>query len=61
MTRTVKSVRRDMTMRELQELFNRDDYNAYPVEEDGQVIGLVTKYDFLKCFAFHADPDGSAL
>ena len=25
---------------------------AYPVEEDGQVVGLVTKYDFLKCFAF---------
>ncbi|HEY0331298.1 MAG TPA: CBS domain-containing protein [Rhodopseudomonas sp.] len=52
MTRAVKAVKRDMTMRELQELFNRDDYNAYPVEEDGEVIGLVTKYDFLKCFAF---------
>lgn len=52
MTRTVTSVSRDMTMAELKELFKRDDYNAYPVVEDGQAIGLVTKYDFLRCFAF---------
>jgi CBS domain-containing protein len=53
MTRTVKTVSRDMTMRELEDLFELDDYNAFPVVEDSQVIGLVTKYDFLKCFAFH--------
>jgi CBS domain-containing protein len=53
MTRSVKAVSRDLTMRELEDLFERDDYNAYPVEEDSRVIGLVTKYDFLKCFAFH--------
>ncbi|MCK7472659.1 MAG: CBS domain-containing protein [Rhodopseudomonas palustris] len=52
MTRTVTSVSRDMTMAELKELFKRDDYNAYPVVEDGQAIGLVTKYDFWRCFAF---------
>jgi len=53
MTRSVKTISRDLTMRELEDLFERDDYNAYPVEEDSRVIGLVTKYDFLKCFAFH--------
>jgi CBS domain-containing protein len=53
MTRKVKTVGRDVTMRELEELFERDDYNAFPVEEDSHVVGIVTKYDFLKCFAFH--------
>ena len=52
MTRDVKTVTRDLTMRELGEMFERDDFNAYPVEDDGQVIGLVTKFDLLKCFAF---------
>lgn len=53
MTRAVKTVARGLSMRELEDLFERDDYNAYPVEEDSRVIGIVTKYDFLKCFAFH--------
>ncbi len=52
MTRTVKTVTRELTVRELGGMFERDDFNAYPVEEDGQIIGLVTKFDFLKCFAF---------
>jgi CBS domain-containing protein len=52
MTSGVKTVTRDVTMRELQAMFERDDYNAYPVVEDAHAIGLVTKYDFLKCFAF---------
>jgi CBS domain-containing protein len=33
-------------------MIGRDDYNTYPVEEDGQVLGIVTKFDMLKCFAF---------
>jgi len=33
-------------------MFERDDFNTYPVEEDAQVVGLVTKFDVLKCFAF---------
>lgn len=53
MTRSVRSVSREMTVRELEDLFERDDFNAYPVVEDGRAIGLVTKYDFLNCFAFH--------
>ncbi|MBI5129457.1 MAG: CBS domain-containing protein [Rhodopseudomonas palustris] len=53
MTRSVKSVSREITMRELEDQFERDDYNAYPVVEEARVVGLVTKYDFLNCFAFH--------
>ncbi len=52
MTRNVKSVARDLNMLELSEMFERDDFNSYPVEEDGQVIAIVTKFDILKCFAF---------
>jgi CBS domain-containing protein len=52
MTRTVKTVTRGLTMHELGPMFERDDFNAYPVEDDGQMVGLVTKFDFLKCFAF---------
>ena len=52
MSRTVTTVTRVLTMRELGAMFERDDFNAYPVEDDGQMVGLVTKFDFLRCFAF---------
>jgi CBS-domain-containing membrane protein len=52
MTRTVKTVRRQVSVRELNQMFERDDFNTYPVEEDAQVVGLVTKFDLLQCFAF---------
>src|SRR3954466_751537 len=51
MTRTVKTVGRDTTMRELQRMFDEVDFNAFPVRENDDIIGLVTKFDFLKCFA----------
>jgi CBS-domain-containing membrane protein len=52
MTRSVKTVKRQMPVHELNQMFERDDFNTYPVEEDTQVVGLVTKFDLLKCFAF---------
>ncbi len=52
MTRNAKTVSRGVTLRELELLFERDDFNAYPVEENSQVIGLVSKFDFLACFVF---------
>ncbi|HLX14065.1 MAG TPA: CBS domain-containing protein [Bradyrhizobium sp.] len=52
MTRNVKTVTRQMSVGELNRLFEQDDFNTYPVEEDGQVVGIVTKFDVLKCFAF---------
>jgi CBS domain-containing protein len=52
MTRAVKTVTRELSVRELGVMFERDDFNTYPVEEDGQVTGIVTKFDLLKCFAF---------
>ena len=52
MTRNVKTVRRDLTLRELGDLFESEDFNTYPVEEGGQVVGLVSKFDHLACFIF---------
>ena len=52
MTRNVSTVRRDHNLLALSEMFEQDDFNSYPVEDDGQVIGIVTKFDILKCFAF---------
>ena len=61
MTRDVKTVSRDLTLRELEDLFEKDDFNAYPVEEGSQVVGLVSKFDFLACFVFSPAYHGSAL
>jgi CBS domain-containing protein len=52
MTRNVTTVTRETTIRELGEMFDRDDFNTYPVVENDEVIGIVTKFDVLKCFAF---------
>jgi CBS domain-containing protein len=52
MTRKVKTVTRGLTLRELGELFEREDFNTYPVEENEQVVGLVSKFDHLACFVF---------
>src|SRR4051812_2627979 len=50
MTRNVKSVNRGVSLRELGDLFEQDDFNAYPVEEGQQVLGVVSKFDYLACF-----------
>ncbi|ULK96388.1 CBS domain-containing protein [Bradyrhizobium sp. I71] len=52
MTRNVKAVQRGLDLFQLSEMFETDDFNSYPVEDDGQVVGIVTKFDILKCFAF---------
>lgn len=52
MTRDIKTVKRGLTLRELGDLFEQDDFNAYPVEENSQIVGVVSKFDFLACFVF---------
>jgi CBS domain-containing protein len=52
MSREVESVTRKVTLRELEGLFEKHDFNAFPVLEKGSVLGLVTKFDFLRAFAF---------
>jgi CBS-domain-containing membrane protein len=52
MTRDVKTVTRNVSLGELGDLFEKDDFNAYPVQEGSQVVGLVSKFDYLACFIF---------
>jgi len=52
MTRTVITVNRQTTMRELAAVFDKHDFNAFPVMEDGKLCGIISKFDFLHAFAF---------
>jgi CBS domain-containing protein len=52
MTHQVDTVTRQVTLRGLGELFEQRDFNTFPVVEDGTLLGVVTKFDFLRAFAF---------
>ena len=52
MTRAVTTVTRQVTMGELGKLFEKHDFNSLPVVEGGNMLGIVTKFDFLRTFAF---------
>lgn len=52
MTREPMTVSPGMTLAELEALFEERDFNAFPVVDGGRLVGLVTKFDFLKAFAF---------
>jgi CBS-domain-containing membrane protein len=52
MTRDVKTVTRGLNLHELGDLFEKDDFNTYPVQENRQVVGVVSKFDHLACFVF---------
>jgi CBS domain-containing protein len=52
MTHSVKTVTRQVTMHDLEALFEQHDFNAFPVVEQEKVLGVVTKFDFLRAFAF---------
>lgn len=51
MTSDVITVERDTSVKELKELFERYDFNAFPVVENQEIVGIVTKLDFLKIFS----------
>ena len=52
MTRSVISVTRQITIRQLEALFEKHEFNAFPVVEDTKLLGIVTKFDFLRAFIF---------
>ena len=39
-------------MRELEALFKKHDFNSFPLVEKEKMLGIVTKFDFLRAFAF---------
>jgi CBS domain-containing protein len=52
MTRAVTTVTRQTTIRELEALIEKHDFNSFPVVEEEKMLGIVTKFDFLRAFAF---------
>jgi CBS domain-containing protein len=52
MTRNVATVRPVMSVRELGQRFKETDFNSFPVVEGGQLVGVVSKFDYLACFEF---------
>ncbi len=52
MTSAVRTVRRETTLGELEALFKEHDFNSFPVVEEGKLAGVVSKFDFLRAFAF---------
>jgi len=52
MTRDVVTVPPELTVRELGQRFKEADFNGFPVMHGAQMIGFVTKFDYLACFEF---------
>jgi CBS domain-containing protein len=52
MTKLALTVSRQLSLRELEHLFETYDFNGFPVVDDHRLIGIVTKFDFLKNFVF---------
>ena len=52
MTRDVATVPPMMSIRELGQRFKETDFNSFPVVGDRQVVGVVSKFDYLACFEF---------
>jgi CBS domain-containing protein len=52
MTQEVRTVSPKTTAGELRVLFERYDFNCFPVLDDGRLVGVVTKFDFLKILVF---------
>src|SRR5262249_31893093 len=52
MTRDVATVPPAMSIRELGQRFKETDFNSLPVVDNAQVVGVVSKFDYLACFEF---------
>ena len=64
MTTKVVTLSPDSSLREAGELFDRFDFNSIPVVDGGKLIGIMSKFDFMRAFAFtpeHPLPDYEAL
>ncbi len=52
MTRPATTLSPDATVGDLEDLFERYDYNSFPVVDAGRLVGIITKFDFLRNFIF---------
>jgi len=51
MTTEVISIDKDQSIGDLMQMFEKYDFNSFPVVENGMLIGIVTKLDLLKAFS----------
>jgi len=51
MTSEVVTVNPETDLRTLKEMFERYDFNSFPVVEGGRMVGIVSKLDLLKAFS----------
>lgn len=52
MSTPVVSVPPDTLLRDLEQRFSEHDFNSFPVLDGDLLVGVVTKFDILKVFAF---------
>jgi CBS domain-containing protein len=52
MTSNVLTLSPETPLREIERLFSLNDFNGFPVVEQEQLTGMVTKFDVLKVFVF---------
>jgi len=52
MTRGIATVAPTMSIRELGQRFKETDFNSFPVLDNAQMVGIVSKFDYLACFEF---------
>jgi len=55
MSQPATTVAPETTVAELEALFERHDYNSIPVVQGNRLVGIVTKFDFLRTFVFTAE------
>ncbi len=55
MTKNVTAIPSTMSLHDLGALFDRFDYNSFPVVDNGVCVGIVTKFDFLQSFVFRTN------
>lgn len=51
MTKDVVTVTPETDLKTLKEMFERYDFNSFPVVKDDKVVGVVTKLDLLRAFS----------
>lgn len=50
MTSDVVAISPDTKLKEIEKLFEKHDYNSFPVLNGDKIVGIVTKLDFLRHF-----------
>lgn len=64
MNRDIVSVGPETSLRDVSKLFEKYDFNTFPVIEGEKLVGVFSKFDFMRAFAFtdqHPLPDYHAL